>query len=119
VARAFKQSPRRLDKQLKKANKEAIEKALVPAVRAGAPKRSGRLAGSVRALATAQKAQLAVGSNVKVPYAGPINFGWPARNIASQEFIYAGINKSDSKTLEIYVEELDKVAKDIAPRGKL
>lgn len=111
--------PGRVDKRVKKANKTAIKKAVVPPVRRGAPRRSGRLAKSVRALATAKRAQLAVGTNVRVPYAGPINFGWPARNIKPQEFIYSGIVKSEDQILDIYVEELNDAVKRFAPRGKL
>jgi hypothetical protein len=119
VAKALRQAPARLDKRLKKANQTAITRAVVPAVKKGAPRKSGRLARSVRGLATAKRAQLAVGSNVRVPYAGVINFGWPAHNIQPQEFIYRGIEQSRDEILDIYVDELDQVAKEIAPQGKL
>lgn len=119
LAAALRQAPSRLDRELAKANKAAVTEAVVPPVRAGAPRRSGNLANSVRALATARRAQLAVGTNVKVPYAGPINFGWPARNIKPQEFIYSGIVKAEKQIINVYVEHLDQVAKYIAPHGSL
>lgn len=119
LAHALRQAPSRMDRELRKANKEAVEKAVVPPVRRGAPKRSGRLAQSVRALATAKRAQLAVGTSAKVPYAGPINFGWPARGIKAQEFIYRGIVQSRDQIIEVYVQHLDRVAEHIAPAGRL
>ena len=119
IAAALADAPARMDKELRQANKRAMEKAVVPHVQRGAPRRSGNLAKSVRGLATAKRAQLAVGTPSKVPYAGPINFGWPARNIRPQEFIYAGIAKAEDQILDIYVEELDDVARKIAPHGKL
>lgn len=54
------------------------------AVATAAPRRTGRLASSFRPTRGA-KNEAVVSSSV--PYAGPINYGWPARNIASAHFI--------------------------------
>lgn len=53
-----------------------------------APKRTGRLARSVRGNRAARKAVVAAG-RASVPYAGPINYGWPARNIPANGFMQA------------------------------
>lgn len=45
-----------------------------------------RLAGSVRAGRSKNKAVVRAGG-ARVPYAGPIHFGWPARNIKPQPFL--------------------------------
>lgn len=119
MARDARNTVTRLDKGIKKANRRSVERALVPRVRGGAPSRTNRLASTVRARATAFRAQLIVGSNVKVPYAGPINFGWLARNIVGQEFIYRGIVSGNNAMLEIYIEEIDRATKSFAPLGKL
>jgi hypothetical protein len=46
-----------------------------------APKRTGKLAGTVRPLAGQRYARVAIGNNRKtasgVPYAGPVYWGWP------------------------------------------
>jgi len=49
------------------------------------PARSGRLRGDVRGNRAKSKAVVAVG-RASVPYAGPIQWGWPARNIRPAGF---------------------------------
>lgn len=55
---------------------------------AHAPKRSGRLAASVRGNRAQSKAIVRAG-RAAVPYAGPINYGWPRRSIAPARFMQA------------------------------
>jgi len=50
-----------------------------------APKRSGRLAASIKASKTANKASVRAGG--RVAYAAPIHWGWPARGIPASEFL--------------------------------
>lgn len=54
--------------------------------RALAPKLTGRLSRSIRPLGSQKVARVAAGG-VAVPYAGPIHYGWPARNILAQPFL--------------------------------
>ena len=62
---------------LKEVNREAAQIAL-PAVRNLAPRgKTGRLAGSLRAGATKRAGVIHAGRKA-VPYAGPVNYGWPA-----------------------------------------
>lgn len=51
-----------------------------------APKASGRLEGSVRGNRAKNKAVVTAG-RARIPYAGPINYGWPKRNIAPARFM--------------------------------
>lgn len=51
-----------------------------------APKRTGRLAGSVRGNRAQSKAVVTAGRS-SIRYAGPINYGWPARGIAASGFM--------------------------------
>jgi len=51
-----------------------------------APRRTGRLAGTVRGIASKNKATVTAGS-ATVGYAGPINYGWPRRNIRATHFM--------------------------------
>lgn len=51
-----------------------------------APARSGRLRRTVRPNRAKAKAIVLIG-RARVPYAGPINYGWRARNIAPANFI--------------------------------
>lgn len=59
------------------------------AVEAHVPRKTGRLAGDVRGNRAKSKAVVAAGRS-SVPYAGPINYGWPDRNIAPAEFMQRG-----------------------------
>lgn len=51
-----------------------------------APKSSGRLAGSVRGN-KAQNRAVIVAGGARVPWAGPVNYGWRKRNIRPREFM--------------------------------
>jgi hypothetical protein len=51
-----------------------------------APRRTGRLARTVRGNRAARKAVVSAG-RASVRYAGPINYGWPARNIKADPFM--------------------------------
>lgn len=52
-----------------------------------APQRTGRLARSIKAGQSKMMATVRAGSAVRVPYAGPINYGWPDRNIKASGFM--------------------------------
>lgn len=51
-----------------------------------APRRTGRLAASIKGSRAKNKAVVRAG-RAKVPYAGAVNYGWPARNIAGRQFM--------------------------------
>jgi len=70
---------------LKEANAKIGQKVAVDA-KATAPQRTGRLAGSIRANRAKSSIQLKAGSS-SVPYAGVIEYGWPARNIEAQPYL--------------------------------
>lgn len=53
------------------------------------PVKSGRLRGDVRGNRAKSKAVVAAG-RASVPYAGPRNYGWPARNIRPALFMQYG-----------------------------
>lgn len=116
---ALKKLPHRADLEMARAGQEWLDKSLVPAIKRRAPKRTGRLAGSVRALRRVKAVTLAVGTEVRVPYAGPINFGWPARNIKAQEFIYSTIAQQGNSWEESYVAALDRWLREAFPEGQL
>ncbi len=50
-----------------------------------APRRTGRLAGSIRGTGSAGKAEV----TASAVYAGPINYGWARRNISGTGFMQA------------------------------
>jgi len=109
----------KMKRELGKASKAAANVHIVPRMKSDAPRLRGPLGGSVRALGGATRTQIAVGTNTKVQYAGPINFGWPARNIRSQEFIYSSIVKEQEDFLEEYWGAIDRLVQVAFPIGRL
>lgn len=93
---------------LKDAN--AATAALVAGVAASrAPRRTGRLAASVRGNRAAGKATILAGG-AAVPYAGPIHWGWPAHGIEAQPFASSAAVDTESSWLPIYAAELQRIA---------
>lgn len=64
--------------------------------------RSGRLAANIRGSKSKNKAVVRAGG-ASVPYAGPINYSWPARHIIGQEFM----QKADQEMQPIAVQRLE------------
>lgn len=93
--------------ELKDANARAA--AYVAAVAAArAPHRTGRLAASVRGN-RAQGAAVVRGGGARVPYAGPIHWGWPARKIAARTFVVDAARDTESTWLGFYQQDLEKI----------
>lgn len=72
------------------------------------PVRTGRLAASIRALATKTSGRVRAGS-ASVPYAGPIHFGWPARRIAPQPFIYDALDPRRDDIKRLYEDRINEL----------
>lgn len=84
--------------QMKGVNAEAasvVERAVV------VPRVSGRLAGSVRSSGQARTGVVRAGK-ASVPYAGPIHFGWPKRNIRANPFLSSALERQESAVVEVY-----------------
>jgi hypothetical protein len=86
--------------------------------RAIAPHLSGTLAGSIGNDRRVAGASVFAGSR-RVPYAGPIHFGWPAHNIEAQPFLYEALEDSQDDITRIYtlgMEVLiDKLERETPP----
>jgi hypothetical protein len=87
LIRSLKQAERDME-DLKDANAEAARIVLDEA-RRRAPRRSGRLAASGRTNRAAKKASVMFG-RASVPYAGVIEYGWPAHHLAARALHHAG-----------------------------
>ena len=72
------------------------------------PVLSGALAESIRQASTKKSAKVRVG-NAPVPYAGPIHFGWPARRIKPQPFIYDAIDGRRAEVAMLYAQRLTEI----------
>lgn len=79
---------------------------------ARAPRRTGRMAGSGRASKTVGRASVMFGG-ARIPYAGPIHYGWPARGIEANPFITDAAQATESRWLPLYEAELAHVAQSL------
>jgi hypothetical protein len=72
------------------------------------PVLSGALRGTIRPARSARGAKVRAGS-ARVPYAGPIHFGWRSRNIRPNQFLYRAVDKNVDRALDMYLEEVYKI----------
>lgn len=71
-------------------------------VEARAPRRSGRLAATIRGAGTKTAGIVRAGNNSKVPYAPVIQWGWGRRHIKANPFATLGAQESESTWLPLY-----------------
>lgn len=76
--------------------------------RSQAPHRSGRLVASVRSSGTKTQAVIRAGG-ARIPYAGPIHWGWQRRHITAQPFLSAGAQGSEPSWLPVYTAAIDRI----------
>lgn len=77
------------------------------------PKRTGRLARSVRGSRLRSKAVVVVGG-ASVPHAGPINYGWPARNITGAGFLQQTDRSLQPRSVQLLENDINR---SITQRG--
>jgi hypothetical protein len=73
-----------------------------------APKRSGRLAASIRPAMMKYGAVVMAGGGT-VPYAAPVHWGWPAHNITEQPFVYQGLDENVEEIKRLYDKGVNAV----------
>jgi hypothetical protein len=86
------------------------EAAAVVAAAAGpdTPRVTGMLASSIRPGATQTQAIVRAGG-ARVPYAGPIHWGWPRRNITPALFLTQPAAQTEPTWTEIYLQRLEDI----------
>lgn len=93
--------------EIKAANKEAAT-LVADAAKYEVPVRSGALRDSIRGTGSVKVGQVRAGK-AKVPYAGPIHFGWPRRHIKPQPFIYDALDKRIGEVIDAYEQRVSNV----------
>lgn len=73
---------------------------------------TGRLAASTRPGAT-QRAAIVRAGKKSVPYAGPIHWGWPNRNIVAQPWLQEAAKASEGDWVGTYTDEIKSIMTDI------
>lgn len=97
---------------LKAANAAAAQ-IVATAAAAGAPRRSGRLAASVRGNRAVSRAQVRAGG-AALPYAGPIHYGWPAHNITAQPFVTDAAQRTEPTWRAAYEAGVQQAVDNVA-----
>lgn len=105
--RAFRSLGREATGELKGVHLDAA-KIVEERARQIVPKRTGRLAGTLRSAGTMRGANVRAGF-ARVPYAGPIHFGWARRNIRPQPFLYDALDERRSEVLDAYEKNLKRL----------
>lgn len=73
------------------------------------PRRSGRLAGTLRAAGQAGAGVVRAGNRGGVKYAGPIHFGWARRNIEPQPFLFDALDDRRDEVMQAYEKNLGDI----------
>lgn len=95
--------------ELKVAHKKAADLVLESAQ---PPHVSGLLEGSMRSSSSKTSGRVAVGRKA-IPYAGPIHFGWPQRNISPQPFLYDALDRRRKDVLELFEDAVGRIVHKI------
>lgn len=80
------------------------------------PVRSGALKGSLRASGTVRDA-IGRAGKASVPYAGPIHYGWKARNIKPQPFLTDAAERLERDITDRYDREVAQMLDKVIGRG--
>ena len=86
----------------------AAAKVVIEAANYTIPVRTGTLKSTMRPIATNKSGKVRVG-NAKVEYAGPIHFGWPARNIKPNPFIYEVLDGRRQEVYALYSQRISEL----------
>lgn len=101
-------------KELSKINRAAATM-VANAARLPAPKRTGRLAASIRPSGT-QKAGVIKAGRKSIPYGPPIHWGWFSRGINPNPWISRTAQSTESGWLPLYERHMDSVIQKV--KGK-
>lgn len=72
-----------------------------------APELTGRLKATIRAAGTKTAGIIRAGNNTKVPYAGPIHWGWGRRHIPANPFMTEAAQETEPRWRPVYDRYVD------------
>ena len=105
LARSLRAVDKGLPKEMARIHKRVAEP-VADKARAKAPKRTGRLASSIKAYGTQRAAAIGAGARLP-PYAGVIEYGWPRHRIVGKHYLTSALHESQGSMLATYEIELD------------
>ena len=92
-------------------HREAADKGQGEA-RARVPRLTGALGKTIKSRVTETSARVEAGSRL-VPYAGPIHFGWPRRNIEPQPFLYDALEGRQDQVVDLYEKRVVELVRKL------
>ena len=98
-------------KDMQRTNKAAA-KPVSDRAREIVPRLTGTLASSIRPTATQKEGAVLAGSR-SVPYAGPIHFGWPSRNIEPHPFLYDALDQRRDEVVSVYNDRVEALVRKL------
>lgn len=104
---------RTLSKESRDKMKETHRKAgqiIVEAATPLVPRETGALLASIKSAPLQRQGRVRLGS-AALPYAGPIHFGWPARNIKPNPFIYEVLDGRRAEVSRLYEDRINQLIK--------
>lgn len=105
---------RTLSKESRDKMKETHRKAgqiIVDAATPLVPRETGALLASIKSAPLQRQGRVRLGS-AALPYAGPIHFGWPARNIKPNPFIYEVLDGRRAEVSRLYEDRINQLIKN-------
>lgn len=102
-ARELRATMRRADVELTELRDvhAAVAGLVAGAARPAAPRDTGALASTVRGNRAQSRATVSAGFG-RIPYAGPVHWGWPARNITAQPWIADTATRTEPTWVQLY-----------------
>jgi hypothetical protein len=90
----------------------AVGRLVAERAQATAPRRSGKLAASVRANRAASGSAIVAG-RASVPYAGPIHWGWRRRRIEPNPWISEAAQATEPQWVAVYTDGVQAVMDNV------
>ena len=109
LRRAFGKLDKRAD-DLKDVHRSAVE-VVESEAESLVPVNSGALRDSIKSRVTKRGGAVVAGGGRLVPYAGPIHFGWRARNIEPQPFLYDALDRRRGEVVDRYEQGIDELVR--------
>lgn len=105
------------DETLTEAMREAniaVANLVLPTAKTKSPKNTGALASTLRITKTVNYSAIRAGNGRAVPYAGVIEYGWPARGIKASKFIAGAISDQYRKIIKTYEQAIEEIGRQLS-----
>lgn len=86
----------------------AVSAVVIARAQSTAVRRSGRLASTLRAGSAKAQSVVRIGT-ARVPYAGAIHWGWPARGIPARPFVVDAAHDTEPEWTELYMARIEEI----------